>query len=97
MGIHGMYRFIEKYNDVKYVSENGIIGAVIKSGLPIENEYEPITKTKVPMNMNEHLFLNEKISFVFGSEDKGIRDLVKKSSDHVLKIPILTIESLNIS
>ena len=47
--------------------------------------------------MNEHLFLNEKISFVFGSEDKGIRDLVKKGSDHVLKIPILTIESLNIS
>ena len=58
MGIPGMYRFIEKYNDVKYVSENGIIGTVIKSGLPIENEYEPITKTKVPMNMNEHLFLD---------------------------------------
>lgn len=47
--------------------------------------------------MNEHLFLNEKISFVFGSEDKGIRELVKKNSNYILKIPILTIESLNIS
>ena len=58
MGIPGMYRFIEKYNDVKYVSENGVIGTVIKSGLPTENEYEPVTKTTVPMNMNEHLFLD---------------------------------------
>lgn len=46
---------------------------------------------------NENLFLYEKISFIFGSEAKGVRELIKKNSDHVLKIPITTIESLNIS
>lgn len=35
--------------------------------------------------------------FVFGSEEKGISNLVKKNCDELLKINILNIESLNIS
>lgn len=46
---------------------------------------------------NDNLFLYEKISFIFGSEDKGVKELIKKNSDYVLRIPITSIESLNIS
>ena len=43
------------------------------------------------------VFFEEKIAFIFGSEDNGIRDLTKKNSDYIFKIPINNIESLNVS
>jgi 23S rRNA (guanosine2251-2'-O)-methyltransferase len=46
---------------------------------------------------SKEIFLSEKIAFILGSEDKGIRILTKKNSDHILKIPINNIESLNVS
>ena len=46
---------------------------------------------------NKEVFLSEKIAFILGSEDRGIRELTKKNSDHVLKIPTLNVESLNVS
>jgi 23S rRNA (guanosine2251-2'-O)-methyltransferase len=46
---------------------------------------------------NKEVFLSEKIAFILGSEDKGIRELTKKNSDYVLKIPISNVESLNVS
>ena len=43
------------------------------------------------------LFLEKKIAFMFGSEESGLRELTKKNSDYILKIPIKNIESLNVS
>lgn len=43
------------------------------------------------------LFLEKKIAFIFGSEESGLRELTKKNSDYILKIPIKNIESLNVS
>lgn len=43
------------------------------------------------------IFIENKILFIFGSEDKGIRRLTKNLSDYILKIPIKNIESLNVS
>ncbi len=46
---------------------------------------------------SKKIFLAEKIAFILGSEDQGIRVLTKKNSDYILKIPIDNIESLNVS
>jgi len=40
---------------------------------------------------------SQRIALVFGSEDSGIRRLVKKNCDFQIKIPIKNIESLNVS
>lgn len=45
----------------------------------------------------KNLFLEKKIAFIFGSEESGLRELTKKNSDYILKIPIKNIESLNVS
>ena len=45
MGIPGMYRFVQNYNDSQYVAPDGTIGTVIKTGLPNKNG-------------NNHLFLD---------------------------------------
>jgi 23S rRNA (guanosine2251-2'-O)-methyltransferase len=42
--------------------------------------------------------LSDKVAIVVGSEDKGIRRLVKENCDHLVKIPISNkVESLNVS
>lgn len=46
---------------------------------------------------NKNNLLTEKIAFIFGSEDNGIRQIIKKNSHLVLKIPIKDIESINVS
>lgn len=43
------------------------------------------------------VFFEEKLALIFGSEDNGIRELTKKNSDYIFKIPINNIESLNVS
>lgn len=41
---------------------------------------------------------SKKIAFIFGSEDRGLRQLTKRSCDYLVKIPISkTMESLNVS
>ncbi|WFW29962.1 MAG: 23S rRNA (guanosine(2251)-2'-O)-methyltransferase RlmB [Wolbachia endosymbiont of Menacanthus eurysternus] len=48
--------------------------------------------------INEINNFEKKIAIIFGSEEKGMRQLVKKSCDYLVKIPISnTINSLNIS
>lgn len=46
---------------------------------------------------NKKIIISEKIVFIFGSEDTGIRKLVKQNSDYIFKIPITNIDSLNVS
>ena len=50
-------------------------------------------------NIFEHkeVFFNQKLAFILGSEDKGIRELTKKNSDYIFKIPIKNVQSLNVS
>lgn len=50
------------------------------------------SKNEVNNNMK-----SERIGLVFGSEDSGIRRLVKENCDFQIKIPIKKIESLNVS
>jgi len=50
------------------------------------------SKNEVSNNMK-----SERIAFVFGSEEFGIRRLVKENCDFYIKIPIKKIESLNVS
>ena len=48
-------------------------------------------------NINNINFLN-RLAFIFGSEDEGINELVKKNSDRLIKIPIQSsLNSLNVS
>jgi 23S rRNA (guanosine2251-2'-O)-methyltransferase len=48
-------------------------------------------------NINNINFLN-RVAFIFGSEDEGINELVKKNSDRLIKIPIQSnLNSLNVS
>ena len=49
------------------------------------------------MYEKKDVFFEKKIAFIFGSEDSGIRELTKKNSDYIFKIPIRNIESLNVS
>jgi len=58
MGVPKMYYFLQKYNDSTIVDENGIVGTVIKTGLPEIQEYEEITDTHAPMDIQNHLFLD---------------------------------------
>lgn len=46
---------------------------------------------------NTKILQTEKIAFIFGSEDNGIKQNIKKNSDLVLNIPIKNIESINVS
>lgn len=47
--------------------------------------------------LNNKIF-SDKVAIVLGSEDKGIRRLVKENCDHLVKIPISNkVESLNVS
>jgi len=50
------------------------------------------SKNEVTNNMK-----SERIALVFGSEESGIRRLVKENCDFQIKIPIKKIESLNVS
>jgi len=50
------------------------------------------SKNEVNNNMN-----SERVALVFGSEESGIRRLVKENCDFQIKIPIKKIESLNVS
>jgi len=50
------------------------------------------SKNEVTNNMK-----SEKIALVFGSEESGIRRLVKENCDFQIKIPINKIDSLNVS
>ena len=45
----------------------------------------------------DHKYLKGKIAFVLGSEGEGLRKLVKEKMDLLYRIPILNIESLNVS
>ena len=48
-------------------------------------------------NINNINFLN-RVAFIFGSENEGINELVKKNSDRLIKIPIQNnLNSLNVS
>ena len=58
-----------------------------------------ITKKK---NQNNKLEFPKKIVLVFGSEGKGLRNLIKKECDELISIPInaqikYKIDSLNVS
>ncbi len=50
------------------------------------------SKNEITNNMK-----SERIALVFGSEESGIRRLVKENCDFQIKIPIKNIESLNVS
>jgi len=50
------------------------------------------SKNEITNNMK-----SERIALVFGSEEYGIRRLVKENCDFQVKIPIKNIESLNVS
>ena len=54
-------------------------------------------QSKQSMYDYSSVFFEKKIAFIFGSEDNGIRELTKKNSDYIFKIPINNIESLNVS
>ncbi len=41
--------------------------------------------------------LNGAVGVVFGSEGKGMRRLIRKKCDYIVSIPILNVESLNVS
>jgi len=50
------------------------------------------SKDEITNNMK-----SERIAFVFGSEESGIKRLVKENCDFQIRIPIKNIESLNVS
>ena len=58
---------------------------------------EAMAQTGGILLLNSLPNFEEKLVFIFGSEDNGIRDLTKKNSDYIFKIPINNIESLNVS
>lgn len=83
---------IEKIAIIKVTNITNTLKQLQKLGYWIISLHSHTTKTI------DNFELPKKCAFIVGSEDKGIRHLVKNSSDIILKIPMVEgTESLNVS